>query len=320
MYDVVIIGAGPAGLSAALYLARVDLRVLLVDAEAPRHGVAGAIHSLLTHDGRAPLAFRELAHADLARYSEQVVRREAPVVGVDGERGRFRVRTADGGFFDGARVLLAMGVVDHLPPIPGIAEAWATSVHHCPWCWGFEGRGLRMGLLVDRVEGATPVLPLGRLAGELHGFWHGDGPVPDVLTEVCARRGVVLHPRRVQALELDGKQLRAVRLDDGTALPLDTLYLHPQQEQVPLVEVLRVALDEHGSVQVDDRSQTTVRGIYAAGDLVTKTRQQVVHALSMGAEAGICLAFDLSGPRDLNLLTGEPRTAPASPDDESGAG
>ncbi len=167
-----------------------------------------------------------------------------------------------------------------------------------------------MGFVFDQVSGAVPTLAIGRLTGEVHGFWHGDGPVPEVLRGVFARQRFTLHDGRIRALDLDGKKLRAVRTDNGD-VPLDVLFLHPPQEQVLLVAALGVELDRRQAVVIDKRGQTTVRGIYAAGDLATKSRQQVVHALSMGADAGISLTFDLCGPADFNALLGEHRTAPA---------
>lgn len=136
-YDVVIVGAGPAGLSAALMLGRCRRRVVV---DAPRNRTATATHGFLTRDGTPPTALIDLSRAELARY-KTVHLRSGTVIAADGKRGAFVARCGDGRTFKGRRLLIATGVVDKVPPIAGIDELYGRSVHHCPFCDAFEHTG-----------------------------------------------------------------------------------------------------------------------------------------------------------------------------------
>ena len=132
-YDVVIVGAGPSGLSAALMLGRCRRRVLVIDDGAPRNRAANATHGFLTRDGATPSELLDLGRAELSRYNTVHVR-SGTVTAAGGARGAFVVRCGDGQTFQGRRLVLATGVVDEIPEIPGIEAMYGVTVHHCAFC------------------------------------------------------------------------------------------------------------------------------------------------------------------------------------------
>ena len=292
MADVVIVGGGPAGLSAALNLVRVRRSVRIVDAGQPRHLVSEGIQSNITNAGRSPMEFRRIAHDELSAYGNLYSRREGHVNEVQGQKGAFRVVLDDGSAEECGRVVLALGVVDEFPDIEGLQEKWGKSVHHCPWCWGWEGRGQRLGMLFDKAEAVVKLLVINELASATVGFWNSGDKAPDSVRDVLAERGIALVEGPVTAFIGEGKWLTGVSVEGTGTVPLDHVYISPPQRQTPLVQGLGLELNDAGYVTVNDMLETSIPGIYAAGDVITP-RQQVHHAIHTGATAGGNVASDL---------------------------
>lgn len=240
MFDVIVIGAGPAGLQAALTLGRMHRDVLLLDSGEYRNASVEHAHNYATHDGIAPAEFRRLARADLAAY-ETVELREATADRVEQDDRGFVVHL-DGGTERSAAVVLAMGVRDALPEVPGLAEAWGKEIAHCPFCHGHEFAG---GVVALDVE----------------------GPHADRLTAMLGRIAAELIPvfGRVQRVERRDGGLD-LTLDDGT-IHVDGMFIAPTFSQsAPFAEQLGLVLNDSGCVRVDAFQATSVPGVYAAGD------------------------------------------------------
>jgi Thioredoxin reductase len=272
MYDAIIIGGGPAGLQAALTLGRIHREVLLVDSRNYRNAPAEHLHNLIGSDGMPPAELRAAARRDLAAYPT-VELADGEVAEVRGEAGAFEVVFPDGHREETRAVVLATGVRDELPDIPGFAEQWGRRIAHCPFCHGHEFAGKRIGIL------APDAARLAHLAGLL-------GPVSEHLVPVDG----------LERVEERGEGLRLV-LADGPAVDVDGLFAASTVRQAPLVETLGLERSEPGGVLVDAMGRTSRRGIYAAGDTahvreLPGPMQSIANAIAAGAVAGAAVAAD----------------------------
>lgn len=296
-FDVVIVGGGPAGLSAALALGRARKRVLLCDAGPRRNAAAIHIHNFVTRDGTPPDDFRNIARQQLKTYPNVTVR-DVHVTAITGERGAFDVALADG-TVRARRVLVCTGMIDEPLAIEGFAELWGHAIFQCPYCHGWEAQDRRWGFLATNPAHLVP------FAMQLRG-WTQDltvfsAAVPELPTEgrqQLESAGIKVVTSPVQRLVGSGKELTAIELADGTRVPCEVLFAHPPQRQVGLVTALGLALED-GLVRADPmKRETSVPGIYVAGDLATRM-QAAIAAAGAGTHAAAAINMDLAleGPR-----------------------
>lgn len=289
--DVVIVGGGPAGLSAALALGRARKRVLLCDAGPRRNAAAAHIQNFVTRDGTPPEEFRRIGRQQLGAYPSVEVR-EVAIEAIGGARGAFEVRLATGTVL-ARRVLLCVGMVDEVVEIEGFRELWGRSIVQCPYCHAWEVQDRRFGALATSVELLEFALLLRGWSSEVIALTDGRYAVPAEVAERLARAGVRIEERRVARLIAREGQLERVELDGGGSLPLDVIFAKPPQRQVALVRSLGLALDPMGFVQIDERRQTSVPGIYAAGDLVTPMQAAII-AAAAGMQAAAMLNHEFT--------------------------
>ncbi len=294
LYDCIVIGAGPAGLSASLFLARYRRRVLTFHHNSPRNIYSHGVHGFLGHDGIHPAELLARGREEVTAYGGLII--EGCVTGVERVSEEcFRVSTGDGELpaqsFDARRLILATGLRDLLPEVPGFREFYGLSVHHCPDCDGFETTGKRLAVLGSGKNAVGFTLSLLTWTDKLTLVTGGDPG--DMTAEHRARLegfGIPVLDRRVVALEGDAGRgrLERARLDDGGALECDALFFNLGTEPASqLHAMLGCRLDpECGLVWVDEEQQTSVPGVYAAGDLTPRSQLAVV-AASEGAMAAI---------------------------------
>lgn len=306
LLDVVIVGGGPAGMSAALVLGRSLRRTLVFDHGAPRNSAADAAHNLFTRDGSAPEALQSIGRRQLAAYPGAMVR-DAQVTAIHRSGDILLVVDAEGVEHRTRRVLLASGVVDELPAYEGFERFWGTSAFHCPYCHGWETRGRCVAILGDRsAEEAMSAVE------QMRGWTHDlvlctDGVVEldDGARAILALLGVDVRESPISALEGDDA-LECIRFADGSGVDCGALFLHPRQHvRGPLVESLGCRLCDNGLVEVGPDSQTSVPGVYAAGDM-TSTLQQVVTAAASGTAAAISLNRGLLAEDFVHALANAP--------------
>lgn len=302
-YDVVIIGGGPAGLSAALALGRARKRVLLCDAGPRRNAAAIHLHNFVTRDGTRPDDFRAIAREQLALYPSVVVQ-DVAVQSISGERGAFEVALSTGprmheglppiGPVQAKRILVCTGMVDETLPIEGFAELWGHAIFQCPYCHGWELQDRRWGYLATSLGHLVPFALMARgWTSDLTVFTNAALDVPDEGRQQLAAAGIHLETRPIARLVAHGRDLEAVAFSDGASVPCDALFTHPPQHQVAIVRSLDLALEE-GFVRVDPMMRQTSRpGIYAAGDL-TSRQQGAIFAAAQGTQAAAALNHDLS--------------------------
>ena len=295
LYDVIIVGGGPAGLSAALALGRARKRVLLCDAGPRRNAAAEHVHNFVTRDGTTPDEFRRIGRQQLAAYPNVEVR-DAQVDGVEGSSGAFRVAVgAD--TVEARRVLLCTGMIDELPPIEGFRDLWGHAVFQCPYCHGWEAQDRPWGYLARAADSAHLVpfaLLLRGWTRDLVVFTGGAFELPDEAALRLRSAGVRLETAAVARLVAEGQRLEAVELADGARVRCEALFAHPPQRQVGLVGALGLALEGDGSVRVDPMTrQTSVAGVYASGDLTTRM-QGAILAAAAGTHAAAAINAELT--------------------------
>ena len=288
LFDVLIAGGGPSGLQAALTLGRARKRVLVADGGPRRNGPAEHMNNFVSRDGIAPADFRREARAELAKYPN-VSFRDERIETLTGSRGDFHA-----GPIRARRVLLATGLIDHLPELEGLPPLWGHSVFQCPYCHGWEAQGRRWGYYAPDATGPHVGLFVTQLRG-----WSGevtlftDKLADDVRVKLLAAK-VEIEGGAVTRLVGTGHQLEAVELAGGRRVACEALLMHPPQKQVELVRALGVALDDEGFVKTDPMTrETSIPGIYAAGDLTTRG-QAAVLAAAAGMQAAAAINAELT--------------------------
>jgi thioredoxin reductase len=289
MDDVIIIGGSFAGLAAALQLGRARRKVAVLDTGLPRNRFAGHSHGLLGHDHKPPLDILSEARQQLQRYSTiRLIKARAE--SVSGAIDDFSVVTDDGESLRARRLILSYGVVDQMPDVPGFAESWGTSIVPCPYCDGFEVAGQHWGLVWFRPQSHIQVRLFHDWTDRLTVFADGHDIAPDVRADL-ARRNIPVVDGRIIGIARHGGHNATVKLDTGPDVEVDILFAHPPTKpSASLHESLGLATVNTplGIVlKVDERRETSVPGIYAAGDLITPGLPSVTNASSQGATAGI---------------------------------
>jgi thioredoxin reductase len=295
LYDVVIVGGGPAGLSAALALGRARKRVLVCDSGPRRNAAARHIHNFVTRDGTPPEEFRRTARQQLGAYSN-VELRELHVDVISATRGAFQVASSTE-TVEARRILLCTGMVDEMPPIEGFRELWGASIFQCPYCHGWEVQDRRWGYFAHAKD-AQHVVPftikLRSWTRDVVLFTGGTFEIGEEERGKLDSAGVRLETAALARLLGREGRIEAVELTNGARVPCDALFAHPPQRQVDLIRALGPQLDDDGYVRVDPQSrQTSLPGIYAAGDLTTRM-QGAVLAAALGVQAAAALNLELT--------------------------
>jgi thioredoxin reductase len=294
--ELLIIGGGPAGLSAALVAGRARRQALLVDGGLPRNAAAREMHTFVTRDGIAPQGFRQAAHEELARYAT-VRRLEATVASVSGESDSFTVGLQDGSAIAARRILLALGLVDTLPAIAGVREHWGRGVHACVYCDGFEQRDTVWGVLAENERMCDYALFLKNWASQVVVFTNGSTP-PEEKRAGLQAAGIKLVSEPVARVHGGAAHsLKAVELEGGRQVPVETFWVRPAQSQTPLVQSLKLELADN-FIRTNERCETSRPGIHAAGDCAGGPVQQAILAAAHGTRAAFSIVQDLvAGPR-----------------------
>jgi len=289
MNDVIIIGGSFAGLAAALQLGRARRKVTVLDTCRPRNRFAGHSHGLLGHDHKPPLDILVEARQQLARYPTiRLVTARAD--SISGTIDDFCVVTDDNESLRARRLILSYGVVDQMPDVPGFAEGWGTSIVPCPYCDGFEVAGQHWGLVWSSPQSHNYVRLYRDWTETLTVFADGHDIPPDIRADL-ARRNIPVVDGRIMEITRHGGQNATVKLDTAPNVAVDILFAHPRNKpSASLHESLGLATVNTPlgiAIKVDERRETSIPGIYAAGDLANPAMASVTTAISQGATAGI---------------------------------
>ena len=265
MYDVVVVGGGPAGLSAALVFGRQRRSVLVVDAGEPRNAPAAEMHMYLGRDGGAPAALLADGRAELAAYPTVEVRR-GRAVSARGESDAFELGIDDGTTVATRRLVLATGQVDEPVDVPGLRERWGTSVFHCPFCHGYETTGTTLAVVNNGPFAMLGAYGRDRVSDDVVVCTNGPSTLPAPVAGVMAERGirVVESPITTVTGELGALVLTFA---DGSTLQREAIYHRaPTRQSSDLAAQLGAEHLDDGCVRVDEFGATTVAGVSAVGD------------------------------------------------------
>ncbi|MET8575353.1 NAD(P)/FAD-dependent oxidoreductase [Streptomyces sp. NPDC005012] len=293
--DVLVVGGGPAGLSAAVVLSRSLREVIVVDAGRPRNAPAAGAHNVLGQEGVAPLELLAAGRREAEGYGARIVQDRA-VTARRTDDG-FLVTLAGGGAVRARRLLLATGLVDELPDVPGVREHWGSSVLHCPYCHGWEVRGRRIAVLATGPHAPHQAQLFRQLSEDVTLLRHTmPEPEDDTFARLAARGIRVVDGTVERLVDDEDGALRGVRMADGREIAADAVAVGPRfLARGDLYEQLGGTLTEHplGTfVAADPQGRTEIDGVWAAGNAADLAAMVTV-ASAAGLMAGAALNADL---------------------------
>lgn len=317
--DVVVVGGGAAGLSAGLTLARARRSVTVVDAGQPRNAPATAVHGLLGHEGVSPAELLDRGRKEVRDHGGEILAGE--VVEVTCTTYGFTVSLRDGGVLHARRLLIATGLVDQLPDLPGVREQWGRGVLHCPYCHGWEVRDRRLGILGTDPMAVHKAMLFSQWSSDLALFAHDLELDPQDRAKLDAL-GVRIVPGRLSGLEVVDDRLTGVQLDDGTVVELDAVVVSTRMvaraEAFAGIGIEPTVHSAGAFIETDQFGATAVPGVWAAGNS-SDIAAQVGAAAAAGALAAQHINTDLL-MKDLEQAVTDAVSTPVEPGVDDGHG
>ncbi|WP_344647860.1 NAD(P)/FAD-dependent oxidoreductase [Cryptosporangium japonicum] len=296
--DVVVIGGGPAGLSAATTLARSLRSVVVIDDGHPRNAPAAGVHNFLTRDGVSPADLLAAGRDEVTRYGGSVRPGRAVAARTSGDG--FQVTLADGDVIEARRLLVTTGLTDELPDVAGLRERFGRDVVHCPYCHGWEIRGRRIAVLASGPMGVHQAILFRQWTDDLVLLTHTtEAPAPEQAA-LLTGRGIAVVAGVVDRLEVDDDRLRGVRLADGRSVGCDAIVVGPRMvASSPVLDDLGLKPVAHPmgeavgmTYPAEPTGATTVPGLWLAGN-VTDLQAQVITAAAQGVAVAAALNMEL---------------------------
>jgi thioredoxin reductase len=295
-YDVVIVGGGAAGLSAATTLGRALRSVLVIDSGTPRNAPAAGVHGFLSRDGMNPRELLSVGRGEVRSYGGTVIDGEA--VSARRTPDGFEVILADARRFSGRRLLVTTGLADELPPIDGLREQWGMGVVHCPYCHGWEIRGQRIGVLGTGPLSVHQALMFRQWSPDITLFLNDAAEPADEEWDKLAARSITVVDGAVASVDAVDGVLTGLTLRQGRSFGVQALAVGPRMEaRSALLESLGLGSQMHPSgagrfIETDATGATAVRGVYAGGN-VSNLMAQVITAAAEGVMTGARINGDL---------------------------
>lgn len=288
-YDVIVIGGSYAGLSTALTLARCLRNVLVIDTGKPRNRFAEKAHNGLLMDGLPPQEIQKIATEQLQAYKSYVDKLEDEAIDVKNNENEFTIATKNSGECKAGYVVFATGAKDDLPAIKGLKEHWGKTVHHCPYCYGFESSKGKTLLLTKDFQGLELLGSLQHWSEKLVVAFQTQAAIPDQLKGFMEKQSITWTKENlVEVRSVNKGQQTEIVYEGGNTEKVDHIYLKPQTTyQTKLAEKLGCETNETKRLTTDDFMLTSQPGIYAVGDISSKSMGQIIWAANSGMLAGV---------------------------------
>jgi thioredoxin reductase len=295
MLDCAIIGGGPAGLNAALVLGRARRNIVLFDHAKPRNAVTHESHGFITRDGVSPSEFRSLAHNDLRKYPSITIHNlEVVRIEKTGESA-FQLQTQSGETFSAKKVILATGLSESLPNIPGIYDMYGKSLFSCPYCDGWELRDQPLVLIAEHKHGAHMAKVISQWSKDLIVCTNGLSIIPDEDKAMLQKHDIRVVEEKIPKLEGSAGILKKVVLESGKELERTGGFVITELSQPHnFASSLGYDTDANGGIKVDNLGRTSISGVYAAGDSTIAGPSQLILAAANGSLAAIGVNSDLT--------------------------
>lgn len=296
LFDVAIIGGGPAGLSAGVALARALRSVLVIDAGGQRNLKAEGVHGFLSREGMSPQELLDAGRDELVQFGGKAVTGFAKSARRDGDI--FVLSLDDGSTWTAKRLLITSGITDELPDLPGVAERWGRDVLYCPYCHGYEIRNHNVGVLAADAHAVLQALTFRQWTPDVTLLLNGAVTLSPEESEQLDARNVQVVEGSVRGLVVQDDRLAGVTLDDGSALPLEVLVVSPATvSKANMLQALGLEPDclEEGPgtrLPTDESGLTSCPGVWAAGN-ATDVAAQVMTAAAAGLKAAAAINADL---------------------------
>lgn len=291
-HDVIIIGGGPAGLNAAVVLGRCRRSVLLFDTGGQRNRASQGVHNYLTQDGILPANFLKKARQEARKYGVKLVNKGVVSARRQTE-GVFKITDVDGATHFARRLLVATGLRDNLPEVPGMEQYFGKGVHHCPYCDAWEVRDRPLGVYARRKNGHEMALALKTWSNDVTLFTDGKNYLTAHQSKLLEANGVKVLPARIEKLAGNGKELKKLIMRNGEEVACAALFfVNGYQQHCDLAGSFGCRVNRLGSVLTKRTQQTHIEGLYVAGD-AARDVHFVVIAAAEGAKAGVYINKDL---------------------------
>jgi thioredoxin reductase len=292
LYDCIIIGGGPAGLNAAVVLGRCRRKVLVFDTEKYRNRHSHGMHNYLTRDDILPTEFVRLCRQELEKYSVQLLNKKI-VNARRNEAGVFIVKDEQSQPYFAKKLLVATGLTDNLPPIPGFSEFYGSSVFHCPYCDGWEVRDQKLGVYARNKEGWELALALKCWSKDVSLYTDGRNKVKPGQRAYLEANDIPVIPDAIERLEGSEGKMSHIIFKNGKEAACDALFfVNGFSQQCNLAEAFGCSMNSKGVVLTNRFQQTNIEGLYVAGD-ASKDMHFVVVAAAEGAKAGVTINKEL---------------------------
>ncbi|MEQ8684905.1 MAG: NAD(P)/FAD-dependent oxidoreductase [Imperialibacter sp.] len=291
-YDVIIVGGSYAGLAAGLALGRALRKVLIIDSGKPCNRQTPHSHNFLTQDGTAPAEIASIAKEQVLTYDTVSFLNDQVLSAKTLDSG-FEVFVPSGESFTAKKLVFATGIADIMPDMPGFAESWGKSVLHCPYCHGYEVRGQKTGTLANGDSGYEFCILIANWTSDLTLYTNGKSTLTHEQTAQLHKHEINIVDDEILKLDQTNGYLNSIQFKTGKAELLTALYARlPFQQHCDIPKQLGCELGEEGYIKVDAAQKTSVSGVFACGDNVTRMRT-VANAVSMGTTTGLMVNKEL---------------------------